>query len=109
HVSLDLQDPIWPAERFERGAEHRVFRRGLRVRGRGGRLLHAPYAHRRADELAEIAFELDALTIPHLPGELVAERQHDRATFDRDGLRLHELRGLRDAPLLGALEELVPR
>src|SRR5205823_5364489 len=98
----------WPAEGLERGAQHRVLGRRLRVRRRGRGLLHAPHAHRRTDELAEVALELRPLAVPHLASELIAEREHDRAPFDRDGLSLHELRGLRDAPLLGSLEELVP-
>src|SRR5437762_10813664 len=93
-TSLDLQDPIWPAERLERGAEHRIFRGGLRVRRCRGRLLHAPYAHRDAHELTEIAFELAPLAIPHLPRELVAEREDDRPALDRDRFSLHELRRL---------------
>src|SRR5258708_1248088 len=83
---FDLQDPVGSAECLERGAEHRVLGRGLGVRCRGRRLLHATDAHDGADELAEVALEIGTLAVPHVAGEIVGGRGHHRSALDRPGL-----------------------
>src|SRR5258707_11472909 len=108
-MSLDLQDAIWPAEGLEGRAEHRILCRRLRVGRRRRRLLHAADADSCAKDVGEVALELGPLLVaPDVAREVVAERDDDGPALDRDRLRLHQLRGLRDAALLGPLEEALP-